>query len=550
MKLGVAYYPEHVASNQWGVDLKSIRAAGIRRVRIGEFAWSEMETDEGKYQWDWLDQFIDLAKDHDIEVVLCTPTAAPPIWLVEKYPEVLPVDAQGRRNVFGGRQHRCYNAPAYQLHSQRIVEQLAKRYGNHPNVAAWQLDNEFGGEQKRCYCGYCKLAFQNYLTDNYKTIEQLNKRWGTVFWSQTYQRFDQIAPPMTYTADLQVKHHPSLEMNFTRFSSRSISAFSRMQTALLRQWSPGRPVSTNVYYFQWGDNIDWIDLTEDMDAVGIDVYSDELYENAFYADFMYSLKPDNAWFLEYGTGGELKGWLDGIDQARRRRNNWFFIFKLKPFSFGQEQGLQELMTITGQPTEKYAALQKWSQLRSVEDARLGTEQNQIQDGDLLVPSGIGLYFSFESSWVYTISQWDSHLPDRLKYTRYMVHVVYQSIFAADQAHRIVYSADQLEGLQTLILPRHIIYDAVLESRLLQFMENGGTVVATSDLFQKNSDNVYLTEMPTIYAEVLGRQSFITDEKNDEPIIQHVLQGRGELIIVHKDTTLEEWQAVWNGLEGK
>jgi beta-galactosidase len=548
LKIGVAYYPEHNEMSQWSTDLEMIRSAGIGRVRIAEFAWSRMEPEEGDFQWDWLDRFIDLAMEYKVEVVLCTPTAVPPIWLVERFPEVLPVNEEGRRNVFGGRQHRCYNTSAYVTYSLRITEQLAKRYGNHPNVVAWQLDNEFGGEQKRCYCVNCGKAFQVYLAERYGTVEQLNKRWGTVFWSQEYKRFGQIDPPMIYKADLGLKHHPSLELDFTRFSSRSIVAFSRLQTVILRNHSSGRPISTNVYAFTWGDNLDWIDLTADLDAIGIDVYSEHVYENAFYADFMYSLKPGNAWFLEFGTGGEVGQWMGIIDQVRSRRTDWLFIFKYKPFPFGQEQGLKELVTSTGEPTDKYYALQQLARPHDIDEALQASEPeleyasaNAMEGMDILPASGVGLYFHFESSWVYTISQW-GNMPHKLKYTIYFVHSVYRSVFREDRSHRIVYSADQLAGLHTLIVPRHIVYDPELEMALLIFMDNGGTVIATSDLFQKNSDNVFLTQMPKMYSEVLGRSSYITDSKTGDPIVQRASRGKGALIIVHQDATFEEWQS--------
>ncbi len=301
MKLGVAYYPEHRGPDRWAVDHFKARAAGIRRVRVGEFAWSRMEPQPGAYDWEWLDRSIERAAEQGIEIVLCTPTACPPIWLVERYPEVLPVDRTGRRTGFGARQHRCYNAPAYVAHSARIVEALGERYGAHPNVVAWQLDNEFGGERKRCYCDHCRRAFQADLAARYGDIGALNERWGTVFWSQEYQRWDQIPVPLQHAADLQMRHHPSLELAFFRFSSASIVRYCRMQAELLRKHTGARPITTNAFLFKWGDNLDWYELFAGLDAAGIDIYSERPHEIAFCLDFARSLVPGAVWVMEYGT---------------------------------------------------------------------------------------------------------------------------------------------------------------------------------------------------------------------------------------------------------
>lgn len=539
MKLGVSYYPEHNPEEQWHTDLMSIRDAGIERVRVAEFAWSRLEPDNGRFEWGWLDRFLDLAGEYGLGVILCTPTASPPIWLVEQYPEVLPVDDEGRRNVFGARQHRCYNSPAYRSHGLRIVEEMAVRYGNHPNVVAWQLDNEFGGEQKRCYCDHCKLAFQSELEARFSNIVELNARWGNVFWSMEYQRFSQIATPMKYKTDLWLKNNPSLEMAYTRFCSDAIVRFSCEQIAHIRPHSGVRPITTNRFPLEWGDNVDWFELVRELDVAGMDLYSEKLHEIAFYADFNASLKPGNSWFMEYGPNSANLA--DGMRQLQGRGVEWFTVFKFKPFPFGQEQSLKELVTTTGEPTDSYRLMQAWA----------GEERS----GDLpprFASSGIGLVFSFESSWAYTISIWGAQINHRMHYPNYVVDVVYHALFDERLSHRIVGPGESLDGLHTVVVPLHIVHDPELEARLRSFAEGGGTVVVTSDLFQKNKDNVFLGAMPEIYTEWFGLCSFLSSPKPEgDPVLYRVTVGDrgGKVVMLHKDATLEDWQEVLVGLNG-
>ncbi|QJD86647.1 beta-galactosidase [Cohnella herbarum] len=536
MKLGVAYYPEHNKREQWNRDLEQIKEAGIERVRIAEFAWSRLEPNNGEFRWEWLDQFITLAEEYGLEVILCTPTACPPIWLVEEFPDVIPVDEEGRRNVFGARQHRCYNSPPYLHYSLRIVERMAIRYGSNANVVAWQLDNEFGGEQKRCYCDHCKAAFQNAMKAKYDTIDELNERWGNVFWSMEYQRFDQIATPKKYKADLWLKNNPSLEMEYSRFSSDAIVRYSREQIRLIRQHNVGesRPITTNRFPLNWGDNVHWPELVRDLDVAGIDLYSEHLHEIAFYADFNYSLKPGASWFMEYGPN--VKNLREGMEQLRGRGCDWFTVFKFKPFPFGQEQGLQELVTLTGEPTDSYRVLQEWSSSYSGDSVSVTKVVPFVQ-------SGVGLFFDFESSWVYTISVWGAQIHHRMHYPNYVIDTVYKSLYRENESHRIVWDADGVEGLHTLIVPLHIVHDRALEDAFLRFVDNGGALVVTSDLFQKNAENVFLDEIPRIYSELFGLSSFIVRPATEEPVLLRKSWGAGKVIVVNKDATPSEWESV-------
>ena len=533
MKLGIAYYPEHHKSEEWSVDLEKIQKGGLKRIRIGEFAWSRLEPEKGKYEWKWLDDSIELAAKYSIEVVLCTPTACPPIWLVEEYPEVLPVNESGIRMTFGKRQHRCYNSPIYQEYSAKIVEALGKRYGSHPNVVAWQLDNEFGGERKRCYCDCCRRGFQKYLADKYSTIDELNKRWGNHFWSQDYQTWEQIPSPFKYDGELSLKHHPSLELEFSRFSSQSIVKYSRMQVSILKKYVKDSPITTNTDTFYYGDNVNLLELFRDLDIGGIDVYSENMYEIGFYADMMRSLKStDRFWMMEYSA--ESKNLGKEMELLKSHGCEWMLFFKLNPFPWGQEQGTRGLLTLTGEPRPNYFVIKKWAEKEKENANSVGIKQKPK----------VGLFYHFDSSWAYSITSWQPSIVERSIYPVYLIHTVYRSLFEENLSLQFVFTEDGIQGLETLILPWQILYDEDLEKALIHFVRGGRKLIVTSDLFQKNADNVYLTRVPKIYKLLFDWQENNFIYPANEPrsiVIRTKKTGPGQAWMIRRDTTLDEWK---------
>ncbi|MFL5760356.1 MAG: beta-galactosidase [Thermomicrobiales bacterium] len=245
--LGVCYYPEHWPEDRWAGYARQMRELGLAYVRIGEFAWSRMEPTEGKYTWDWLDRAIDILAAEDLKVVLGTPTATPPAWLIRAHPEILPVDAQDRTRNFGSRRHYDFSSDLFMEYADKIVRAMAERYGQHPAVVGWQIDNEFGcHDTARSYTPSARSKFQAWLSDRYETLERLNEAWGNIFWSQEYTAWDQIGLPILTVA----QPNPSHVLDFFRYSSDQVVAFMYRQTAILRELSPGRWVTHNFMRLQ------------------------------------------------------------------------------------------------------------------------------------------------------------------------------------------------------------------------------------------------------------------------------------------------------------
>ena len=267
MKFGVCFYPEHWPEDRWETDALMMAKTGIEIVRVAEFAWAKLEPEAGRFDWSWLDRAINLLGSAGLRVMLGTPTAAPPIWLTRDHPDILRVDADGRKRDHGTRRHYCPNSLTYHHFSKEIVSAMAQRYGQQPHVFGWQIDNEWGGgHTARCYCDNCISAFQEWLKERYGDISVLNDAWGTLFWSQTYTNWSQIRLP-DHSID---KPNPSHVLDFYRFSSDSYVAYQRLQIDLVRQYAPEHVVTTN--FMGLYRDLDQFDLSEDLDFATWDNY--------------------------------------------------------------------------------------------------------------------------------------------------------------------------------------------------------------------------------------------------------------------------------------
>jgi beta-galactosidase len=532
MKLGVAYYPEYNNREEWRVHLEKISVAGIKRIRMAEFAWSLMQPTKDTFEWGWLDDSINLASEYGLEVILGTPTACPPIWLVEEYSEVLPINKEGRRTGFGARQHRCYNSPKYLEYTKLIVEKLGERYGKHPNVATWQIDNELGGEQKRCYCDNCRKKFQNFLREKYNTIEELNERWGTQFWSQRYQNWSQIPVPMRFASDMEMKHHPSLELEFSRFSSKAIVDYSNMQAEILRRYTD-KPITTNTDTFRFGDNVNIYELFKELDIGGMDIYSSDLHEIGFYSDITRSVKKDKFWMMEFGTGSPSI--YEEMKIIEKAGCEWFLLFTFLPFAAGQEQGIKGLMTITGEPEPNYYVIKQWS------DGHKGQHSNNKE----FVQPDLGLFYDFDSSWAYWQEGWTTNIEEKLVYPRYMVHTLYRSLFEENISVQFIFTADKIKEFKTVIVPWQIIHHRELEKALIDFVDQGGNLIVTTNLFRKNTDNVYFRSLPEIYSTTLNwdKKDFINESDTKDIIVHYNEFGKGKIWVVKKNCSIEEWKKI-------
>ncbi|WP_106745926.1 beta-galactosidase [Yoonia maritima] len=262
--LGTCYYPEHWDEEIWAEDARRMADLGLTWVRIGEFAWSRLEPSPGDLQLDWLDRTIDVLNDAGLSVVLGTPTATPPRWMLDKHPDMIALDADGKPRGFGSRRHYCFSHAGFRAESQRITRIIAERFGY--KVAAWQTDNEYGcHDTVISYSDAARVAFQDWLQARYGTVDALNAAWGNAFWSMDYDRFDQIGlPNLTVT-----EPNPAHAQAFRRFSSDQVVAFNREQVDEIRAHSTA-PISHN--YMGRVTDFDHFEVGKDLEIATWDSY--------------------------------------------------------------------------------------------------------------------------------------------------------------------------------------------------------------------------------------------------------------------------------------
>lgn len=503
MYFGACYYPEHWPEERWPLDAKLMREAGINIVRVAEFAWSKLERREGEYDFGWLDRSLEVLAAEGIKVVLGTPTATPPKWLMDRYPGIYMRDAKGHVRGFGHRRHYCYNNEDYHRYVRRIVTAMAKRYGSHPSVAAWQIDNEFGcTDTTRCYCDNCKAAFQKWLERKYGHIDALNERWGTVFWSQIYNSFGEIELPAYTVFPL---HNPGMELDFRRFSSDSAVCFQKLQLDLLRELAPGQPVTHNM--MGMFNEIDDFELARELDFASIDTYPNLMFapepdprDAALGLDVTRGLKRANFWVMEHQSGppggnllfptprpGEQRRW---TYQSVAHGADAILYFRWRTCLFGAEQFWHGLLPHDGVPGRRYE-----------EAARTGAELKRLHPRLEGLGSGAeaAIVRSYDNEWAMEIQpqtmghRYDAHLKT---YYRFF----YDSRIPVD----VVSDESDWSAYKLVVLPHYMMARPGAAERIRKFAADGGTVVLDIRAGTKHWDNrMDDRTLPGAFRELLG-----------------------------------------------
>ena len=411
--VGVCYYPEHWPEDQWPDDAAQMVAAGLTWVRIGEFGWSRMEPAPGTLTWGWLDRAIEVLGRAGLRIILGTPTATPPRWMIDKHPDMLAVDARGRPRKFGSRRHYDFSHQGYREECRRMARLMGERYGQNPHIAAWQIDNEYDcHDTTLSYSDAALRGFQDWLAQKYQSTGALNRAWGNVFWSMEYDSFDQIdLPNLTVTEP----NHPH-QLAFRRYSSDQVAAFNKVQADELRKHT-NAPLIHN--YMGRITTFDHWKVGADLDIASWDSYpigflSDRLEgSREFKQAFLRQGHPDNQAFHHdlYRAVGRGRLWvmeqqpgpvnwapfnpapLPGMARlwaweafAHGAETVCYFRWRQAPFA--QEQMHAGLLRPDGAPAPALAeARQVADEIEALAD--VGTAQAQA-----------ALVFDYESAWAW------------------------------------------------------------------------------------------------------------------------------------------------------
>ena len=475
--LGTAWYPEQWPESRWETDLNLMQQAGIHMVRVGEFAWSRMEPEEGHHDLDWLDRAITAAAKHNIYTVIGTPTAAPPAWLTQKYPETLRMEQDGRRAEHGNRVQFNWANPKYREFARNIAEQLAKRFGHNPFVLGWQIDNEYS---EVSFDPETKAQFQQWLKARYGSLDNLNARWTTSYWSETYTAWDQIPIQVGYG-------NPGLLLSWMHFVSDTWRSYQKNQLDVIRANSDRRQfITTNT--MGWFDGFDTYTVEQDLDLAAWDDYVGEGHlnpiRNGAAHDLTRGFKQKNFWVMETQPG--FVNWAkinNSLDKGEVRAMAWHDVghgadavsyWQWRSALNGQEQYHGTLIGSDGTPVPLYP-----------EVAQVGKEFAKA--GPVLagtsVKSDVAILHSYDSRW--TI-KWQKHnnqydpIEEILSY--------YGPLRTIAQSVDIISPTASLSQYKLVVAPGlNVISDAIAKN-LISYVQAGGHLVLGQRSGMKDDDN--------------------------------------------------------------
>ncbi len=255
--VGVYYYPEHWDEGQWDRDLKKIAEMGFEFTHFGEFAWAQLEPQEGVYDFKWLDKAVGIAIKYNLKIIMCTSTATPPVWLVRKHPDILATYEDGTKTDHGSRQHASFSSNYYRTYSMKMIEQLATRYGNNKNIIGWQVDNE--PSRFLDYGADAQQRYRNWLKEKYATIDALNQAWGNSFWSGTYSDFSQINIPLHKEWGMNLHS----QLDHYRFADEETATFLDEQAVTIRKYASKDQWITSNYRSNYNES--FVGMSKELD---------------------------------------------------------------------------------------------------------------------------------------------------------------------------------------------------------------------------------------------------------------------------------------------
>ena len=485
-------------------DLDMLEESGCNVVSLGIFSWSTLEPEEGVFHFDWLEDIINKLYERGISVILATPSASRPKWLADKYPEVLRVDAERKRALYGFRHNHCYTSPVYREKTAIINRKLAERFGNHPAVILWHISNEFGGE---CHCPLCQEAFRNWLKEKYKTIENLNDRWSTTFWSHTYNSFEQIESPSPIG---ETQLH-ALNLDWKRFVTHQTADFIHHEIQAVRDGGSELPTTANLmYYF---DGLNYFELAKEIDVVSWDTYPtwhkqdviETAYENGMCHDLMRSLKKKP--FFQMESCPTSTNWQS---VSKLKKPGVLFSQSMQAIAHGGEGSLYFQIRQSRGASEKFhgAIIDHYGG----NDTRVFREVSQVgktlKDISVLagseVKSQAAILYDWDSQWAME----DSQGPRNKGFHYREVQLKYYRGFRKLGLNvDLVDMTCDLSGYKIFAAPMCYMFRNGFEEKVRKFVEDGGIFIATywSGIVD-DTDRCYLGGVPYGLMDVLGIRS--------------------------------------------
>ena len=521
---GSDYYPEQVSKEQVIKDARLMHDAHFNLARMGDFAWYNMEPRSGRYTLDWLENAVNRLGDEKISTLLCTPTAAIPKWMYDKYPAIIQVTADGQRKPYGKRRHACLNNEVYRKYCTRIAAELARTFANNPNVIGFQIDNELGAEDPGCYCPACQKRFTEWLKTKYHTIGDLNMAWGTTFWSETLDNFNQVWLP-------RKGDNPSAFQDYQIFVSDCIIDFYNLQRNTIKAIAPQMKITHNICSGGFLYRLDLYKLARTCDFLSVDSYPytwtlENEYGNltsTVYSPAMASMalsqirgtRNEPFWVTEAQIGrtagmqrnllqpGIVRLW--SVQEMAHGAQGISF-FPWRTFAAAHEHMMSGVVEADHIPRRKYDEVQK-----------TGAEIQQLFaiTGPLMPDAKAAVIRDFRCDWAFE----DGRISADYRYMR-GVFAYYSALHDNGITTNIISPDDSFDRYNLIIVPAQVVVAPDFGSRLKQAAQRGATIVITcmSGLRNENIRTLgrlvqnEITEMAGI--EIEEQHALLADRKTD------------------------------------
>ena len=486
---GGDYNPDQWPEDVWDDDIRLMKQAGVNTVALAIFSWDRIQPEKHRWEFGWLDCIIDKLGKAGIAVDLASATATAPLWLYEQHPEILPHDKYGHPINAGSRQSWSPTSPVFKEYALTLCRKLAERYGTNPYVTAWHMGNEYGWNNRYDYCDNALHAFRAWCERKYGTIEALTAAWGTTFWGQEMNGFDEVLIPRFMGADSMVNSGQKLD--FERFGNDMLLDFYQAERDAIAEICPDKPFTTNFMVSTDQCCMDYADWANEVDFVSNDHYFHEgesHIDELFCSDaLMDSLALGRPWYvMEHSTSAVQ--WKDLNIRKRKGETvrdsvahvamgaDAINFFQWRASAFGAESFHSAMVPHAGEHTKLYRSVcELGAALKTLGDAGV--------QGSELVRSDTAILFSAESEWA-TRSE---TLPSKKLNHWHDVRDWYRAYLDAGTRADIVPLKYDWSGYATVVLPTVLMLSAADTARLERFVRDGGTVVVgyASGLIDEN-----------------------------------------------------------------
>lgn len=479
---GACFYPEQVSKDRISIDADLMQKAGMNVVRMSDFAWAKIEAHDGDYAFGWLENVVDTLSVHGVKSILCTPTAAVPLWMYNKHLDIMQVTADGIRKPYGKRRHACINNPYYRGKCETLARNLAEAFKDNRNIVGFQIDNELGAEEPYCYCEECRSKFARWLEKKYIHVDSLNNSWNTMFWSEVLETFDDVWLP-------RKGDNPSAFLDFQRFYSDCIIDFFVLQRDAIRSVIPDAVITHNICSSGFLYQIDLYKFASACDFLSLDNYPytwtlENEYKNREYYPFspymaelalsqIRGSKKTNFWITEAQVGrtaglqhrilqsGILRLWTHQ-EYANGAMGKTFFSWRT--FRAAHEHTMTGVLDVDGSTNRRYDEVKNISSEIKAVYGKLGT---------LKPVSKVAIVRDFDCDWALE----DGRISGDFRYMR-TIYSYYTAFRKKGISVDIISSDDTFDGYQVVVVPSQVVMSEKMVKRLKKASQDGTHFIIT------------------------------------------------------------------------